>query len=83
MTTAETYSGAERMISFAIGVGKKFVADSSDPGPDLSFQCQHQATIMVSTTQTLTCVRPVVSYALASTKNKFVFFCAKIRIAKL
>ena len=46
MTTAETYSGAERMISFAIGVGKKFVADSSDPGPDLSFQCQHQATIM-------------------------------------
>ena len=35
------------MISFAIGVGKKFIADSSDPGPDLSFECEHQATIMV------------------------------------
>ena len=38
------------MISFAIGVGKKFIADSSDPGPDLSFECQHQATIMVRKT---------------------------------
>ena len=29
----------------------------------------------------LTCARPVVSYALAPTKTKFVFFCAKRRIA--